>query len=103
MTLQDVINEAIANAVRAGAEWHAIVRCRQDSAEAGRQQRQWEQDPRYKQTLRHHQRQAAEAIGRAILRLTVGQERPRQASLFGEPEAETARRVEEADRGSSLL
>src|SRR5690606_12301732 len=95
MTLQDVINEAIANAVRAGAEWHAIVRCRQDSAEAGRQQRQWEQDARYQQTLRHHQRQAAEAIGRAILRLAVEQERPRQAALFGEPETETAGVVKE--------
>ena len=77
MTLQDVINEAIANAVRAGAEWHAIVQCQQDSAKVGRQQRQWEQDPRYQQTLRHHQRQAAEDIGRAILRLVVEQERPR--------------------------
>ena len=95
MTLQDVINEAIANAVRAGAEWHAIVRCRQDSAEVGRQQRQWPQDLRYQQTLRHHQRQAAEAIGRAILRLVVEQERPRQAALFGEPEAETVSVVEE--------
>jgi len=77
MTLQEVINEAIANAFRAGAEWHAIVQCRQDSAEVGRQQRQWLQDPRYQQMLRHHQRQAAEAIGRAILRLAVEQERPR--------------------------
>ena len=95
MTLQDVINEAIANAVLAGAEWHAIVQCRQDSAKVGRQQRQWEQDPRYQQTLRHHQRQAAEAIGRAILRLVVEQERPRQAALFGGPEAETVSVVEE--------
>ena len=94
MTLQDVINEAIANAVRAGAEWHAIVRCRQDSAEVGRQERQWEQDPRYQQTLRHHQRQAAEAIGRAILRLAVEQERPRQAALFGKHETATVGRVE---------
>jgi len=77
MTLQEVINEAIANAVRAGAEWHAIVQCQQDSAKVGRQQRQWLQDPRYQQMLRHHQRQAAEAIGRAILRLAVEQERPR--------------------------
>jgi len=77
MTLQDVINEAIANAVRPGAEWHAIVQGQQDSAKVGRQQRQWLQDPRYQQIVRHHQRQAAEAIGRAILRLAVEQERPR--------------------------
>jgi len=94
MTLRDVINEAIANAFRAGAEWHAIVQCQQDSAKVGRQERQWEKDPRYQQTLRHHQRQAAEDIGRAILRLVVEQERPRQAALFGEPEATTVGRVE---------
>ena len=83
MTLLDVIETAIADAVRAGAEWHAIVQCRQNSAEVGRQQRQWEQDPRYQQTLRHHQRQSAEAIGRAIMRLTVGPERkPQQRTLF---------------------
>jgi len=83
MTLQDVINEAIANAVRAGAEWHAIVQCQQDSAKVGRQQRQWLQDPRYQQIVRHHQRQSTEAIGRAIMRLTVGPERkPQQRTLF---------------------
>lgn len=87
MTLLDVIETAIADAVRAGAEWHAIVQCRQNSAEVGRQQRQWVQDLRYQQIVRHHQRQAAEAIGRAILRLTVEHNSPRQASLFGEPGA----------------
>lgn len=94
MTLQQIIEQAVAEAFAAGAEWHAIVQARQDSAEVGRQQRQWLQDLRYQQTLRHHQRQAAEAIGRAILRLVVEQERPRQAALFGEPEAATVGRVE---------
>src|SRR5690554_4349040 len=87
MTLQSVIEAAIAAAFAAGAEWHAIVQCRQNSAEVGRQQRQWVQDLRYQQIVRHHQRQAAEAIGRAILRLTVKHNSPRQASLFGEPGA----------------
>ena len=83
MTLQSVIEAAIAAAFAAGAEWHAIVQCRQDSAEVGRQQRQWVQDLRYQQMVRRHQRQSAEAIGRAIMRLTVGPERkPQQRTLF---------------------
>ena len=90
MTLKEVIEQAVADAFAAGAEWHAIVQCRQDSAKVGRQQRQWLQDLRYQQTLRHHQRQAAEAIGRAILRLTiervpapVAEDRTGQIRLFG--------------------
>jgi len=87
MTLQQIIEQAVAAAFAAGAEWHAIVQCRQDSAKVGRQQRQWEQDPRYQQALRHHQRQSAEAIGRAIMRLTVGptvgpERKPQQRTLF---------------------
>lgn len=90
MTLRDVIDQAIADAVRSGAEWHAIVQCSQDSARVGREQRRWEQDHRYQEAIRRHQRQAAEAIGRAILRLAVGQGMPRQAVLFGDDDAGAA-------------
>jgi len=89
MTLQDVINEAIANAFRAGAEWHAVHWCRQDSAAVGRDEPRWQEQWDYQRSLRRHQREAAESIGRAILRLVVEQERPRQAALFGEPEVAT--------------
>lgn len=92
MTLQDVINEAIADAFRAGAEWHAIVWCRQDSAAVGREAAQWEQHHRYRESVGRHQRRAGEAIGRAILRLTVEQDQPRQAVLFGGAEAATVGR-----------
>ena len=96
MTLKEVIEQAVADAFAAGAEWHAIVQCRQDSAEVGRQQRQWKQDPRYQQALRHHQRQSTEAIGRAIMRLTVGPERkPQQRTLFNGAEGATVGVVEE--------
>ena len=91
MTLQSVIEAAIAAAFAAGAEWHAIVQCRQDSAEVGRQQRQWVQDLRYQQIVRHHQRQAAESIGRAILRLTIERDGRRQMAMFAEPETAMGR------------
>jgi len=93
MTLLDVIETAIADAVRAGAEWHAIVQCRQDSAEVGRQQRQWVQDLRYQQIVRHHQRQAAESIGRAILRLTIERDGRRQMAMLQRVQGSVETRV----------
>src|SRR5690606_41744834 len=58
MTLQEVIERAVADAFAAGAEGYAIVRARQDSASVGREARAWQEDRRYQLMLRRHQRQA---------------------------------------------
>ena len=83
MTLQEVIEQAVADAFAAGAEWYAIVQARQDSATVGREARAWKQDHRYKLTLKRHQRQATEAVGREITRLIMATHEPRQAALHG--------------------
>lgn len=83
ITLRDVIDGAIADAFRAGAEWYAIAQVRRDSALIGREMKQWEKDHFYRIAVQRHQRQAGEAIGKAILRLTVEQER-RQGTLLKE-------------------
>ena len=83
MTLQDVIERAVADAFAAGAEWYAIVRARQDSASVGREARAWQEDHRYQFTLRRHQRAATEAVGRALMRLILTEEpQDRQRTLF---------------------
>ena len=83
MTLQDVIERAVADAFAAGAEWYAIVRGRQDSASVGREARAWQKDHRYQMTLKRHQRQATEAVGRALMRLILTEEpQDRQGTLF---------------------
>lgn len=67
MTVREVIEEEIARAFAAGAQWCHIHRHGQDSARMGRELRQWETDPNYKRLLKDQQRRAAEAIPRAIL------------------------------------
>src|SRR5690606_23795599 len=64
---------------------------REEVVSRGRQQRQWVQDLRYQQIVRHHQRQAAESIGRAILRLTIERDGRRQTAMFAEPETAMGR------------
>ena len=82
MTLQQIIEQAVAEAFAAGAEWYAIVQARQDSAAVGREARAWQQDHRYQLSLRRHQRQATEAVGRALTRLILSAHEPRQGTLF---------------------
>lgn len=83
MTLQEVIERAVADAFAAGAEWHAIVQARQDSATVGREARAWERDHRYQLTLKRHQRAATEAVGRTLMRLILTEEpQDRQRALF---------------------
>jgi len=95
MTLQQIIEKAVADAFAARAEWHAIVQARQDSAIVGREARAWQQDRRYQLMLRRHQKKATEAVGRALTRLILATHEPRQGTLFRpEPEAATVGRVE---------
>lgn len=82
MTLQQIIEQAVADAFAAGAEWYAIVQARQDSAAVGREARAWQQDRRYQLTLRRHQRAATEAVGRELTRLILATHEPRQWPLF---------------------
>lgn len=79
MTLREIIEEHIARAFAAGAQWCHIWRHGQD---AGRELRQWEQDPNYARLLRDEQRRAVEAIPRALL--DVAREAVHQSRLFGE-------------------
>jgi len=91
MTVREVIEEEVARAFAAGAQWCHIHRHGQDSARMGRELRKWVQDLRYQQMVRRHQRQAAESIGRAILRLTIERDGRRQAAMFAEPETAMGR------------
>lgn len=79
-TLRAVIEEQIARAFLAGAQWASIWRDGQDSAAMGRELRKWEQDPNYIRLLRDQQRQAVEVIPRALL--DIATQTTRQGSLF---------------------
>ena len=83
MTLQEVIERAVADAFAAGAEWYAVVQARQDSVAVVREARVWQQDRRYQLMLRRHQRAATEAVGRELTRLIMATHEPRQAALHG--------------------
>ena len=74
MTLKQIIDQAVADAFAAGAEWYAVVQARQDSATVGLEARAWQQDRRYQLMLRRHQKKATEAVGRALTRLILTQE-----------------------------
>lgn len=80
MSLQKVIEQAVANAFAAGAQWQAI-RQGQDSATI--RIRQWEQDHRYQQMVKSQQQDATEGVGRALMRVTLGPEK-KQVNLFDE-------------------
>src|SRR5690606_37986138 len=83
MTLQQIIEQAVAHAFAAGAVWYAIVRARQDSASVGREARTWKQDERYQLTIKRHQRAATEAVGRTLMRLILTEEQQdRHKTLF---------------------
>lgn len=82
-SLRDVVHQAIADAFAAGAEWHAIVGTRQDSAQLSRESKHWPADHRYAEELRRQQQTASEAVARAIMRLTL-EAGPRHTSMFGE-------------------
>ena len=82
MIFREIIEEHIARAFAAGAQWASIWRDGQDSAAMGRELRKWEQDPNYIRLLRDQQRQAVEAIPRALL--DVAREAVHQSRLFGE-------------------
>lgn len=84
MTLQQIIEQAVAEAFLAGAEWHAL-HTGQDSVAVGRAMRRWPQDDRYQQWVKRHQREAADAVGRAIMRLTL-MPQGKQTPLFRDRE-----------------
>ena len=84
MTLQQVIEQAVAETFLAGAEWHAL-HTGQDSAAVGREARAWQTDNRYQQMVKHHQRKVADAVGRAIMRLTL-MPQGKQTPLFRDGE-----------------
>lgn len=71
MTLRRVIEEAIADAFGAGAQWHA-VRTGQDSGKAGREARRWQSELRYKEALKQHQQAAARSVAQGIMRAALG-------------------------------
>lgn len=83
MTLKQIIEQAVADAFAAGAEWYATVQARQDSATVWLEARAWQQDRRYQLMLRRHQKKATEAVGREITRLIMATPEPRQTALHG--------------------
>lgn len=80
MSLKQVVEQIVADAFLAGAEWHAM-RSGQDSAAVGRDAQRWQRDYRYQQLVQQQQKSAADAVGRAITALVMGPHE-RQATLF---------------------
>lgn len=85
-TLQSVIDRAVADAFYAGAEWQAVVRQGEDSAQVGREANRWRDDERYKRALRQRQQAATEAVSRALVRMRL-EPKEQQGQLFGEGDA----------------
>lgn len=80
-TLRAVIEEEIARAFAAGAQWACIWRFGQPLSVIGREKAQWERDPNYDYLLKAAQRRAVEAIPKAILNAVATE--VRQGQLFG--------------------
>lgn len=79
MTLQKAVDQAVARAFAAGAQWYAIHETGVDSATI--RIGTWEQDHRYQQMVKDQQQAATDAVGRAIMRVKLGPERE-QRNLF---------------------
>lgn len=86
-TLEAVVEIAVANAFRAGAEWHAIVVQGQDSATVGRDSGAWRKHHRYQDSVKRQQVAAVEAVARSIVRMALTAEQEKQVRLFTEEDA----------------